>query len=67
MAKQSKKLASYRLDPHTLQQIEDIKRELGIKNSTDVIRKALVFTKAVVDNQQQGGSLIVDGKAVVIL
>lgn len=62
----SKKLRSYRLDNSTLETIEYLSKELNC-NSTEVIRKALLLQKTVADNQDRGGSLLVNGKETLIL
>lgn len=67
-----KTLKSFRLDEHTLQDIEHIKEVLDVKSSTDVIRKALALMAAVKKCENEGGSLVFvsdDGqeKAVIFI
>jgi hypothetical protein len=55
----AKVLKSYRFDDSTIDLIQALKKDLGVSNSSDVLRKAVGLLDKVQKNQEQGGELLV--------
>lgn len=57
-----KKLTSYRFSEDTLATIDSLREDMQLSSNSDVVRKALLVLNFVIEQQKQGGTVVVINK-----